>query len=556
MDKKSKHKSVKKITDATPQGLTGSRSNHFYWGILLLVILFAAFIRIRLLSIPLERDEGEFAYMGQLILQGIPPYLISYNMKLPGIYAAYALIMSVFGESIEGIHLGFLFINAATVILVFLLAKRLYDSYTGTIASASFAVLSVSPSVLGTSAHATHFVLLPALGGIFLMLKAIDSGKRKHLFWSGTLLGISFIMKQPGVFFIIFAFLYLLFNLRHIRKISYRSLLKQGALFLLGSILPFVLTMGILYSAGVFERFWFWTFSYAYEYASQTSFSIGLEIFLDQIPNIMGHFYLIWGVAGLGIGALFLDKTVQTHAPFILGFFVFSFLAVCPGLYFREHYFVLILPAVSLLIGIGIHSLKRLILKFQPKLQWMPALLFLVAFAIGLIQYGSFFFKLTPVEACRVMYGYNPFPESIRIAEYIKTQSKEKDKIAVLGSEPQIYFYSKRISATGYIYMYSLMEDQNYALKMQKEMAEEIEKAKPTYLIFVNIPTSWLARERSERYVFNWFEAYTRNQFSLVGIVDMLPNGQTEYRWDQGAHHDSPRSPIFLCIYKNKTRGD
>ena len=74
------------------------------------------------------------------------------------------------------------------------------------------------------------------------------------------------------------------------------------------------------------------------------------------------------------------------------------------------------------------------------------------------------------------MYGLNPFPESIAIAEYIKAHSKEQDKIAVLGSEPQIYFYSNRHSATGYIYVYGLMEDQKYALKMQKEMAEEIEK--------------------------------------------------------------------------------
>jgi len=36
-------------------------------------------IRIRLLGIPLERDEGEYAYAGQLMLQGIPPY------KLPTI---------------------------------------------------------------------------------------------------------------------------------------------------------------------------------------------------------------------------------------------------------------------------------------------------------------------------------------------------------------------------------------------------------------------------------------------------------------------------------------
>jgi len=44
-------------------------------------------IRVRLLGIPLERDEGEYAYAGQLMLQGIPPYKLAYNMKFPGTYA-------------------------------------------------------------------------------------------------------------------------------------------------------------------------------------------------------------------------------------------------------------------------------------------------------------------------------------------------------------------------------------------------------------------------------------------------------------------------------------
>ena len=62
-----------KITKIEPRDTSESGLKYHYWGILLLLILFGAFIRIRLMSIPLERDEGEFAYMGQLILQGIPP---------------------------------------------------------------------------------------------------------------------------------------------------------------------------------------------------------------------------------------------------------------------------------------------------------------------------------------------------------------------------------------------------------------------------------------------------------------------------------------------------
>src|ERR1022692_5078963 len=76
------------------------------WILVALSILFVVVVRVRLREMPLERDEGEYAYAGQLMLQGVPPYREAYTMKLPGTYAAYALIMAVLGQSASGIHAG------------------------------------------------------------------------------------------------------------------------------------------------------------------------------------------------------------------------------------------------------------------------------------------------------------------------------------------------------------------------------------------------------------------------------------------------------------------
>src|SRR5437016_4519069 len=79
-----------------------------WWTLLAVIVAVVVFIRIHFLAIPLERDEGEYAYAGQLMLQGIPPYRLAYNMKFPGVYAAYALIMAIFGQTTEGIRFGVL----------------------------------------------------------------------------------------------------------------------------------------------------------------------------------------------------------------------------------------------------------------------------------------------------------------------------------------------------------------------------------------------------------------------------------------------------------------
>src|SRR5215469_6685376 len=89
------------------------------WLFVLLVVLVMAFIRCRLVDLPLERDEGEYACAGQLLLQGIPPYKLAWNMKLPGTYFAYALGMAVFGQTLAGIHATLIVANSLTIVLMF-----------------------------------------------------------------------------------------------------------------------------------------------------------------------------------------------------------------------------------------------------------------------------------------------------------------------------------------------------------------------------------------------------------------------------------------------------
>ena len=126
--------------------INGKLVQFAWWALATIVFTLIVAIRIRLLGIPLERDEGEYAYAGQLILQGIPPYKLAYNMKFPGTYAAYALIMSIFGQTIHAIHLGLLLVNVATIALIFFLGRRLINTMAG-VTAASELCRSVRESV-------------------------------------------------------------------------------------------------------------------------------------------------------------------------------------------------------------------------------------------------------------------------------------------------------------------------------------------------------------------------------------------------------------------------
>lgn len=289
---------------------------------------FALAIRIRLLGIPLERDEGEYAYAGQLMLQGIPPYKLAYNMKFPGVYVAYAAIMSIFGQTIWGIHLGLLLVNIANVTLIFFLGRRLVNFTCGITAAASFAVLCLSPSVLGLAGHATNFVVLAMLGGLLLLLNQSSRWAPIRLFASGFLFGLAVIMKQPGIFFALFGAVYLTVN--NVRKqFGLKKLILQSLTFGSGIVLSFGITYLWLLSAGVFSQFWFWTVDYAFQYASGTPLSKGAHDFFDNAKNVFAASWLLWVLALFGLVAGIRSNNKRPTTGLIVGLLLFSGCALC-----------------------------------------------------------------------------------------------------------------------------------------------------------------------------------------------------------------------------------
>src|SRR2546430_2362739 len=231
------------------------------WPILLAATLVTVlFIRIRLLNIPLERDEGEYAYAGQLMLHGIAPYKLAYNMKFPGTYAFYAMILSVFGQTTFGVHLGFLLVNLATVGLVLLIGLRLVNWETGLAAATTYVVLAINPAVMGLAAHATHFVIFFTLVGLVLLLGNSCSTSLASIFISGLFLGVAVLMKQPGIIFLIFGFVWLLYRER---KQPLPRLLFILAIFTFAALLPLTIAIGAVWFAGTLGNFWFWCVQYA-----------------------------------------------------------------------------------------------------------------------------------------------------------------------------------------------------------------------------------------------------------------------------------------------------
>jgi 4-amino-4-deoxy-L-arabinose transferase-like glycosyltransferase len=477
------------------------------------VLAVVAVARLRLLAFPLERDEGEYAYAGQLILQGIPPYELAYNMKFPGTYLAYAVIMKLFGQTPAGIHFGLLLLTTATALMLFWLGKKILDETAGIVAATAYAILAASPSMLGLAGHATHFCAFFVTAGLCAMWLARQNGNWRAAFVAGLLLGVAILMKQHAA--LIGAWTGITFAVTCFRKteMPFGRRLWSVAVCATGTILPFGLCCWLLWHAGVFGKFWFWTIDYARQYASIISGSEANNRFWLVLPMVISTTALLLLLAAAGLVLMWFDERLRASRIWLVGFHLAAALTVFPGFYFRPHYFLATLPAVALSAGCAISGSIWLQQKKGGPAQLQNSLMlaYAVFLAATVFVNRDIWLVKNPGQAAREIYGLPLFSEAENVAHFIRTNSAATARIAVIGSEPEIYFLARRHSATGYIYTYPLMEPQPFALKMQEEMIREIETAAPEFIVYVQGDTSWGRRPDSNPKIFNWWDGYKTN---------------------------------------------
>jgi hypothetical protein len=475
---------------------------------------------------------------------------MAYNLKLPGTAYMYAFSMALFGQTTEGIRIGLLFVNLGSIVFLFLIGRRIFSSFTALVAVSVYAALSVNYSFLAQAAHATHYVTFFMLGGVYLLIKAIDNEKWYWYLLSGLFMGLAFLMKQAGFFFAIFGALIIILHYFFVRRKQFLRNFAFIMIYSAGVAVPVAVVFMVMAKAGVFDRFWFWTFVYPGVYGSKIPVSRAFEMLRLTMPPILQSFSAFWIMAGLAIPALFIFRGNKTGRIFLALFAFFSLLPAVPGFYFRQHYFIPFIPALGLLGGFFLDTLNQKAGTKFKYINWLTGSVFAILLISGLVRDKNFYFNYDPKELGRTIYGGNPFTEMLPVANYIKSHTAPDDRILVMGSEPEIYFYADRKSATGYIYMYDLSFEHPYVKQMQKEMQEEVEKNNPKMIVYLSCPYSWLASKPVVDSLFAWFNSYLqKNQFRPTGVVDYLFPEPSVYAWDAEMASYQKKSDSYIMVF-------
>jgi hypothetical protein len=249
---------------------------------------------------------------------------------------------------------------------------------------------------------------------------------------------------------------------------------------------------------------------------------------------------------------IWFDERLRQTRIWLLGFSLATVLTTVPGYYFRTHYFLLTLPALGLLAGCAVSGAcqwwrrKTVTTRFG---QW-PTGAYALLLVFTVIKTSGAWFAFA-AQGGHALYGAELFPEAETVAAFIGKYSKPDAKIAVLGSEPEIYFLSHRHSATGYIYAYPLMEPQPFAGMMQHEMIREIETNSPEFVVFVNQNYSWVQAPQSDVTIFKWWNDYKTN-YTTVGLVEQNWPDQSRFFWGAAAAAHGKLKDTGLEVYKRR----
>ena len=500
-------------------------------------------LRAPFLSVPLERDEGEYAYIAQRMLEGEVPYRDAFDQKPPGVFVAYLLAFAIAGQTALGIHLVLHLWTAAAAAVFYLLMRVLAGGVAAGFALLVFSLASADPSLLGHAANTENWMLLPLVLAAAACVRGWQRGDRLSWVACGGFAACACWFKQVALTdACLFAAAVWGDAIIGRAPPGRRKALLRLGLFALGGVLasaPVLLYFG---AAGALAPFVDAVFLHNLEYTRSFSGGEGLVNLRTSLESQLPGFALVWGLALMG---WWLPGGVPARVRHALAaWWLASFAGATIGLHFRPHYFLQTVPALAALAGVGADGLARRLAQRERVSQALvltslAALLVLVP----LVAHRELLLADSPAAVSRRIYGLNPFPEAVAIANHIRGNSRPDDRVFIVGSEPQILFLAGRRSATRYIFFYPLTGDYPDARERQQEVIDEVKAARPLYIVWVDVVTSMLRTPRSVPLVFDATLDLIARDYDLELIAHLdasgksyqIDHGEAAHRWVQEA---------------------
>ena len=421
-------------------GVPTYRSRRFRLAALGIILLTIA-IRLPALVHPRAIDsEAMYSVVANEIVDGGRPYIDAVERKPPLLFWTYAAIFKIAGKfNWKALHFVALVWTLCAMAGLYAIGSELFDCNTGLIAALFYTVFQPWWIWKNLSFDGEMLMNFPIIWAWAIALRRSASRARPELFPAGALLGAAFLLKQPAAIAAVPLGMYLLLpSYRASRSLTPTNSIVQATMLTLGFFAALGFVTIVLWKQGILRDTFYWT------------------IADHDIPHVFWHKGMVNTLTFLGaclpliIGAImscrdkseiWSGRTAERTA--LLGLLAASAIGAAAGARFYPHYYVQLIPPLTLLAApyyarLWFRTIQPRHWLLQPQVTYAWLALTIVAFSIK--HWTGLAPQCVPSEAGR----------------YLLTYSAPDDRIFVWGQTLEIYLDAHRRPACRYITTFPL----------------------------------------------------------------------------------------------------
>jgi len=484
------------------------------------IVLATLVVRVPSFRLPLDQDGSVFAYAAVVWADGGLPYRDVWDHKPPLIYLAYRALFAVVpptGATVNAtLRVGSALCDAATALLLFLLARRLFGFGVGVAAGLVYGVFTGATVLQLEAFQPEHLTVLFTVAGVLAAVVYAQARRYRYAALSGLLFGLALVAKQIAAPVGVAVWTWLTWEaFRAEGKAALRRVAAHSVLLAVGAVLPWALAAGYFAARGAFANFWECTYTFNVFYASEQRKGSLLHGVVSLVRTMGYDHAFLWLAGGVGMVAALARRRSRSGGLLLVLWAAAAFLAlVLPG-QFAFYYYI---PAVApLAVGTALALAELWRLVHDSRMRLLVAapsglvLLCLLALAARRAQ-GFLILRTNPKETDAVM---------ARVAADLAQKTKPADRIYMRGGRMQVYILSGRRNICPYMYdfYYYLPPEKAYHYKPEKLRAimAALEEHKPPYIVVVDE-----AYKHLDRY-FPAFKQYLLARYGLEKTWDAVP---------------------------------
>jgi 4-amino-4-deoxy-L-arabinose transferase-like glycosyltransferase len=506
---------------------------------LLLLSVLALFLAFRwnTFNAPWERDEGDYAYSAWILDQGLNPYEDSISNKSPLVHYTYWLAYKINPDALWPPKLLSAIFVFGTTLLLGLIAKKEFGP------KMAYPAMFLSVPMLAFyllapfAANTENFMLFPLVALLAIFVYFRDSDKKWPWLFFGVLSSLAFFYKPICLYVIVFIFFFwMLRNFATYKKISF--VLLNFIFFLAGFLsVSFLILLPFLMKNWL-ASLWEWTVWWNYYHSKTFSFN-----WLSLKWTFINFLAYWWVLVALMVFYVFKRPKMWI---FYLSLFSISFFTVFTTIL---HNYLLIIPFWVLMATASIKIISEFLCRKLKSKYTLERIRNTLTFSIVIIIIfpvaNSLMFS--PERFNIMVYGVQPFEESVAVAKYVRENTKPDDFIFSNGSELEILYYAKRKHSSRFNSYFPMYEESPKKEEYNRIYQEEISKNVPELIVyiiskngvrFINI--DYIEKEMKDHYNFiggvvregekvYWTEKFPEEENNFINQVLLYKKDSSSY---------------------------